>query len=437
MNTNFLVLTALVGLLLPVGIVLWADNGRRHSVASFAMAAAAMGVAGFFAFGFAFSFGAAGGRYPALGELQALKGAWTPLQPWLGPGWVMAGASGFFLSVGDDAGAYALFVFQAVVVASALTMMAATLGGRPRPLVFALATVMAGWLLFPLSTAWASGGGWLYALGTLRGLGHGFVDAGGASLLAVVAGACSLAAMLVWPRRKAVERADTSATGRPLLGGQAGAGAMLIVIGLLGLQAGSAIANGLGPALALTNGVVSAAAGCCLTLAYMGFTTGKLDGPMAARGLVAGLVAVLAGAPFMSPPAAVLVGAVAGLLTCLAVYLMDSVVHGDDPVSAVPVFLIPGLWGLVAAGIFADGRTGAGWHGVGPLQYLGGAGQGVTGLFPAAGLVADPGQLTAQLAGAGVALAWGLLPMWALLRLARSADAPEEPDAPADRASPS
>jgi Amt family ammonium transporter len=435
MNTNSLVLTALLGLLFPAGVVLWGEGSHRRCAAAFALTAAAIGVAGFFAFGFALAFGAAGGRYPALGELDALKGAWTPLQPWLGPGWVMAGASGFFLAMGDEGGAYALFLFQSVLLVSALSVMVVTWAGRARPTVMAMATALAGWLLYPLAASWVWGAGWLYALGSLRGLGHGFVDAGGAALLAVTAGAGALAGILVWPRRQA--DAETGATPTSAEAAPTGAGAFLMVIGLLSLQAGSAVANGLSPALPLTNGVVSAAAGCCLALAYMGFTTGKLNGPMAARGLVAGLVATLAGAPFMAPPAAALIGAVAGLLTCFAAYLVEAALHRDDPASAVSSFLVPGLWGILAVGFFADGRTGAGWHGVGPLQYLGAAGQGVTGLLPAAGLAADPGQMSAQLVGAAVALAWAFLPVWGLLRLARGTDAPREMVAPPDPADPS
>ena len=93
-------------------------------------------------------------------------------------------------------------------------------------------------------------------------------------------------------------------------------------------------------------------------------------------------------------------GAVAGLLVPLASFLVRFVLRIEDPTGALPVALLGGTLGLLGLGFFADGRTGQGWNGIGPESYLGVTGQGITGLFPAAGFAPDwPGQINAQLIG--------------------------------------
>ena len=85
----------------------------------------------------------------------------------------------------------------------------------------------------------------------------------------------------------------------------------------------------------------------------------------------------------------------------LMMYVLDHLAHLDDATAAVSVYGLPGWLGALAVGIFADGRWGAGWNGIGAGEYLLIKGQGVTGHLPADAFVADSGQLTAQLAGTG------------------------------------
>ena len=75
----------------------------------------------------------------------------------------------------------------------------------------------------------------------------------------------------------------------------------------------------------------------------------------------------------------------------------------DDPVGAISVHGANGVWGLIAVGLFSDGSYGQGWNAVGAADYLGKAGQGVTGLF-----YGDPSQLVAQCIEAGVCIAWNV-----------------------------
>ena len=91
---------------------------------------------------------------------------------------------------------------------------------------------------------------------------------------------------------------------------------------------------------------------------------GKPDTSMMCNGMLAGLVAVTAPCAFITSWAACLIGAVAGLLVVEAVYFVDSKLKIDDPVGAISVHGVNGLWGIIALGLFADGSYGDGWNGV-------------------------------------------------------------------------
>ena len=166
------------------------------------------------------------------------------------------------------------------------------------------------------------------------------------------------------------------------------------------------------PRLAL-NTVLAAAAGAFLPLLYTWFVAGRTDSLMAARGLAAGSVAIAAGAPFMAPWAALALGAGVGLIAVLVVFVVDHLLRWDDSTAALTVHGLAGGIGLLAVGVFADGRTGAGWNRVGADAYLGVAGQGVTGLFAAPGFQPDwPGQIQAQLVGLAALALLGFFGAW-------------------------
>jgi Amt family ammonium transporter len=182
------------------------------------------------------------------------------------------------------------------------------------------------------------------------------------------------------------------------------------------------------------NLVLAVAGGAFLPCLYTWFTTGAADSLMAARGAAAAVLGVAAGVTFVPPSAALAIGATAGLLVPLVTFALQTLLRIEDPTGAVPVGLLGGVLGVVAAGLFADGSAGQGWNGIGPDTYLGVAGQGVSGLFPAAGFATDwPGQINAQLlglaaiAGLTVVLVGGLFFLLkVLLLLWRAVPAPEE-----------
>jgi Amt family ammonium transporter len=108
------------------------------------------------------------------------------------------------------------------------------------------------------------------------------------------------------------------------------------------------------------------------------------------------------------------------LLLPLAIYAVDRLLHLEDTTAALVVYGLSVFWGLLAVGVFADGRSGHGWNGV-----TGPAGQGVSGLLVAGGLQPDSGQLAAQLWSAIALLTWSFLLPWGLLKLIKSLRNPQ------------
>jgi Amt family ammonium transporter len=170
-------------------------------------------------------------------------------------------------------------------------------------------------------------------------------------------------------------------------------------MGLAGAHPAHTQAGLVSPRVAV-NLVLAAAGGALVPCLYTWFTSGAADSLMAARGAAAGVLAVTAALPFMPPWAALALGATAGLLMPVVVFLVRHVIRIDDPTGAVPIGVVGGLLGVLAPGLLSDGRLGMGWNGIGAQAYLGVTAQGVTGFFAAPGLVPDwPGQIYAQLVG--------------------------------------
>jgi ammonium transporter, Amt family len=118
-----------------------------------------------------------------------------------------------------------------------------------------------------------------------------------------------------------------------------------------------------------------------------------------ANGLLAGLVAITAPSGYVSPIGAVCIGAIAGSLVCVAIAVIDQVLHVDDPVGAISVHGVNGMFGQIALGIFADGSA----------NYNGLTAKGL--------LFGDVGQFGAQVIGAAVAFIWAFGVAWCFFKL--------------------
>jgi Amt family ammonium transporter len=218
-------------------------------------------------------------------------------------------------------------------------------------------------IVYPLFAHWVWAGGWLAQLGTTFGLGAGFLDAGGSATIQVTGGLTALAiACLLGPRRGKYG-SDGMATAIPghnivlvLLG------CMLALAGWTGLNtAGSLIFYGVAPsriATVLANTFLAAAASALAALLVTRFRFGKPDASLTANGWIAGLVAGSAGSVFITPGAAILIGVVAGGVVPYAVELFELKLFVDDPGGAISVHAGAGLWGVLAAGIFAASTPG-------------------------------------------------------------------------------
>lgn len=131
-------------------------------------------------------------------------------------------------------------------------------------------------------------------------------------------------------------------------------------------------------------------------------------------GLLAGLVAIAGSCDLVAPVGAVVIGGVAGAL-CVVSTLFWERMGVDDAIGAISVFGSSGIWGVVAVGLFACGRYGAGWNGVMRPAFAEKYGiDGVRGLF-----YGDPSQLAVQLLAAGVLIPFGLIMAFAWIRLSK------------------
>lgn len=411
MNTE-IGFSLILGYLLPVGFFLLAWGGmepeRARRAATQGVVTLALAAVGYFATGFAFHLGGAAvfSDRPGLGGLDSI---WSPLDRTRGLGWGVIGLKGFFLSRGADTPeGLALFAAYLPMAATAALMPVMALFGRARGGWVALLGLLTGALLFPLAACWVWGGGWLASMGQTLARGHGAVDYAGSGAVYLLGGMIAWGALTASGRESPKEGpAEMPPAHFPLL---TNLGALLVAVGWLGwslnipfhaegarLDSGQIAVNGL---LALAGATLTSCFYCWLAV-------GHGDSLMVARGAAGGLVAVSAGAPFFPSWAALVVGGVAGLLVPLGVYLVDRVLRLADAPASVATAVLPGLWGLLAVALFADGRWGQGWNGVGAEVYRTIIGQGVSGFLVAPGFLGDgPGQLVAQVVAA---VALGLL----------------------------
>ena len=216
-----------------------------------------------------------------------------------------------------------------------------------------ISALVAG-LLVPLAGRW-EWYGWLYSLG--------FVDVGGAACLHIVGGiGAAVGAVVIGPRGGKYNQ-DGSTN---LIPGHSfpmvAAGAMAMIFGILPQLAGCAILGHVDPAAAIASGLLAAAAAGISAMALGRYRYGITDVHLAIIGMLGGVVAASAGAGILPSWAAVLIGAVAGVLVPLATVRIDLRRKIDDPSSAIAIHAVGGAWGLLATGILISGGIGFRLH---------------------------------------------------------------------------
>jgi len=385
---GFLVMFMQAGFALVETGLIRAKNANHTMMMNFMVYG--LGLFAYWVCGFAIQMGGAapianlGGVYPLNHEFV------TNL---FGKPWGLFGTKGFFLHGATyDVGVMVLFLFQMVFMDTTTTIVTGSCAERWKYSAFAVSTIFLGALTYPLFGNWAWGGGWLSQLGANFGLGHGYCDFAGSGVVHAVGGLTAMAvAMQLGPRIGKYNR-----DGRPnVIPGHdltyVLLGCFILAFGWFGFNPGSTLgASGNGCLRIGSIAVNTMLAGCTgsfAALLYMWIRYGKPDASMAGNGLLAGLVAITAPSGFVNTLSACIIGWVAGILVCLGVEFFDRVAKIDDPVGAMSVHGLNGLWGVLSVGLFADGRSnyGGSWNGVSGS---------VTGLF-----YGDAGQLTAQLIG--------------------------------------
>jgi len=351
-----------------------------------------VGAIGYFLTGFAIQFGGSGGA-AGLGTGGAALGSMLSIP---GIGGIM-GYNGFMLSGTGiyDPGIYALFFFQMVFMDTTVTIPTGAVAERVKYSSVIIISLFISMFLYPLFGNWVWGGGWLSTLGKNFGLGHGVVDFAGSAVVHSMGGMLALAgAIVIGPR---IGKFKKDGTARPFPGHDipmAIVGTIILFFCWFSFNAGSTLnASDFRLAVVATNTMVAGAIGGLVAMFYMWLKYGKPDPSMTANGALAGLVAITAPCAFVNGPSAFFIGAVAGLLVCVSVAFVENKLKLDDPVGAISVHCVNGLWGVISLGLFADGSYGDGINGV--------AG-GVTGLF-----FGDASQLVAQLIAVVVLFVWG------------------------------
>jgi Amt family ammonium transporter len=206
--------------------------------------------------------------------------------------------------------------------------------------------------IYPLYGHWIWGGGWLAGLGALDFAGSGVVHA--------VGGFVALAGAWIVGPRLGKYRKDGTPNGIP---GHsitlAILGVFILWFGWFGFNPGSTLAaTELRISIIAANTVLAAAAGGIVAMLITWWKYGKPDVPMAGNGVIAGLVGITAGCAWVNPSASVVIGAIAGALVVGSVWFIDWKLRIDDPVGAISVHGVCGVWGILALGLLADGTYG-------------------------------------------------------------------------------
>jgi Amt family ammonium transporter len=241
---------------------------------------------------------------------------------------------------------YAKFFFQLVFAATAATIVSGCVAERIKFSSFMIFSFVLVAIIYPIQGHWIWGGGWLGNFG--------FLDFAGSTVVHSVGGWAGLAGIIVLGPRLGKYSADGRMSPIPghnmplvTLGG------FILWLGWFGFNPGSTMAADAG-AIAriavMTN--LAAAAGVISSSFSSRVMFGKADLSMSVNGALAGLVAITAPCANVTPLAAVIIGAAAGLIVCLAVPFFDRI-KIDDPVGALSVHLVCGIFGTIALGLFA------------------------------------------------------------------------------------
>jgi Amt family ammonium transporter len=318
----------------------------------------------------------------------------------------LMGTTGWFLNgaVGDVS-VLVLFFFMMVFMDTTATIPTGAMAERWSWKNFCL---YGFWIALPycLYANWVWGGGFLAQGGINWGLGHGAVDFAGSGVVHAMGGVIALAgAMVLGPR---IGKFDSQGRPKAMPGHSVPmvvAGTFILAFGWFGFNPGSTLAGtDLRISYVVVNTMLASFTGAMFAMFTLWAKGLKPDSTMMCNGMLAGLVAITAPCAFVDPWAAAVIGAVAGVLVVISVFYWEN--RGiDDPVGAISVHGVNGLWGVLSVGIFANGAYGAGWNGVVRDAMVKAYGSdGVRGL-----LYGDAGQFIMQVIDCAVVVVFGFV----------------------------
>jgi Amt family ammonium transporter len=290
----------------------------------------------------------------------------------------------------------AFFLYMVAFMDTTATIPTGAMAERWKWNAFVGWGLFCGAIYYPLFGAWTWGGGWLAKLGNSLHLGFGYVDFAGSGVVHAMGGIAGLAGAIVLGPR--IGRFGKDGKARAMPGHNvpmAMLGTFILLFGWFGFNAASTLAaTDVRFAMVAANTAIAAAFGATIAMFYSMRRFGKPDPGMMANGMLAGLVAITAPCAFVEPWAAAVIGSVAGVLVIESIIFFEKR-KIDDPVGAVSVHGVCGIWGVLSIGLFASGAYGAGWN----LTAEGAAAKasGVTGIFYDFSL--GMGQLGAQAIG--------------------------------------
>jgi ammonium transporter, Amt family len=402
--TGFLVMFMQAGFMFVETGLCRAKNAGHTSAMNFLIYP--LGCLGFWAYGFAIGWGnwwngpVPPGWYASLGPGLAVLNEGITVA-----GYNLLGLKGFFLGPDVlDTGVLAIFFFMMVFMDTTATIPTGAMAERWAWKNFCIYGL---WIALPycIYANWLWGGGFLAQGGVNWGLGHGAVDFAGSGVVHGMGGIIGLAgAMVLGPRiGKYVNGKPQAIPGHNIP--MVVLGTFILAFGWFGFNPGSTLSGtDLRISFIVVNTMLASITGALASMLTLYAKGLKPDPTMMCNGMLAGLVAITAPCAFVDPWGAAVIGTVAGALVVISVFFLEE--RGvDDPVGAISVHGVNGLWGVLSVGIFATGAYGAGWNGVVREAYVSAYGSdGVRGL-----LYGDFSQFIMQIIDCGVLAVFGFV----------------------------
>ena len=245
------------------------------------------------------------------------------------------------------------FYFQVVFVATAMSIVSGAVAERMKLFSFFVFAAIFTTIIYPMEGLWTWGGASVFGIYSL-GDDFGFLDFAGSGIVHMAGAAAALAGVLILGPRKG--KYDKDGNSKPMLGANlplATLGTFILWMGWFGFNGGSVLAmaskeSADAVAMVFLNTNAAAAGGVIASLLLAKAWFGKADLTMALNGALAGLVAITAGPDTPSALVATLIGAVGGLIVVFSIVWLDRELKIDDPVGAISVHGVVGLWGLLA-----------------------------------------------------------------------------------------